>query len=204
MPSNLVGNRRETGDRMSESVKPNERAILALSKANTRRRVKVEGIDGLFIDITPSGSKSYQLRYRYSGKNRSKHLGRVGTVRLGQVIDAAKRDLAKVEVLKRDIVGERQEAKAHGDVNQLFQLWFDKHAIHKRSGQQDQDIYRLHIKDRLGDKLVADIKRSDLREALEDVAEKVSRRRPELRVRSFRPCLIGPRIVTCWRVRRGA
>jgi hypothetical protein len=29
-------------------------------------------------------------------------------------------------------------------------LWFDEHAVHKKSGQQDKDIYRLHIKDRLG------------------------------------------------------
>jgi hypothetical protein len=48
--------------------------------------------------------------------------------------------------------------------------------VHKRSGQQDKDIYRLHIRDRIGDKLVADIKRSDLREAIEDIAEKVSPR----------------------------
>jgi hypothetical protein len=159
---------------MSETVKPFERAILALKPTDQNRRVKVEGVPGLFIDIQKSGTKAYQLRYRTEGKSRWKHLGRVGVVRLGVVIETAKRDMAAVEVEKRDLVQERQDAKALGNIDQLFRLWFDEHAVHKKSGQQDKDIYRLHIKDRLGDKLVADVKRSDLREALEDISKKVS------------------------------
>jgi hypothetical protein len=79
-----------------------------------------------------------------------------------------------VEVEKRDLVKERQDALALGTVNQLFQQWFDKPAVHKKSGQQDKEIYRLHLKDRIGEKLVADIKRSELREALEEIAKQVS------------------------------
>jgi integrase len=95
-------------------------------------------------------------------------------VRLGVAIDNTKRLMAGIGIDKRDLVAAREDAKALGNIDQLFQLWFDEHAVHKKSGQQDKDIYRLHIKDRLGDKLVADVKRSDLREALEDIAKKVS------------------------------
>jgi integrase len=176
MPSSdvLLGDKREIGVGMSQTVKPNERAIAALKPSDKQYRVKVEGVPGLFIDIQKSGTKAYQLRYRSEGKNRWKHLGRVGVVRLGVVIETAKRDMAAVEVEKRDLVAERQDAKALGTVDQLFQLWFDKHAVHKKSGQQGKDIYRLHLKDRIGEKLVADIKRSDLREALEKIVEQVS------------------------------
>jgi hypothetical protein len=34
-------------------VKPNERAIAALPKADKRYRVKVEGVNGLFVDVHP-------------------------------------------------------------------------------------------------------------------------------------------------------
>jgi integrase len=152
-------------------VKPLERAILALKPEQARYRVKVEGVAGLFVVVRPSGSKSYQLRYCFRNKDRSKNLGTVGVTRLGVAIDNAKRFMAGIEIDKRDLVAEREGL---GNIDQLFQLWFEKHAIHKKSGQQDKDIYRLHIKDRLGDNLIADIKRSDLRDALEDVAAKVS------------------------------
>jgi hypothetical protein len=35
---------------------------------------------------------------------------------------------------KRDLVAEREDAKALGNIDQLFQLWFDEHAVHKKSG----------------------------------------------------------------------
>jgi integrase len=166
---------RAIGQQMSTKVvKPIERVILALKPEAKRYRVKVEGVAGLFVDVWPSGTRSYQVRYCYRDKDRSKNLGRVDVVRLGVAIDNAKRLIAGIEIDKRDLVAERQDAKALGTIDQLFQFRFDEHAIHKKSGQQDKDIYRLHIKDRLGDKLVADVKRSDLRDALEDISKKVS------------------------------
>jgi len=58
-------------------VNPNGREIAALPKANKRYRVKVDGVNGLFVDVLKSGTKTYQLRYYYAGKDRWRYLGRV-------------------------------------------------------------------------------------------------------------------------------
>jgi hypothetical protein len=67
---------------------------------------------------------------------------------------------------QRCLVGERQETNSLGTFDDLFKCVLVARAKFKRSRQQDDDIYRVHIKGRLGGKLAADIKRSDLREAL--------------------------------------
>jgi len=54
------------------------------------------------------------------------------------VILTAKRDLTNVdvEIAKRDLVAERQEAAALGTFEDLFNLWHAKHAVHKKSAKQ--------------------------------------------------------------------
>lgn len=161
---------------MAETVKANERVILALKPSDKRRRVKIEGASGLFVDVTPSGSMSYQLRYRLNGKSRWKHLGRPGVVRLGQVIETAKRDLSHVEVLKRDIVQERHDAKALGTFGNLFEAWMETYSRRsKTSWRQDEELYRRHISERLGNKMAFEIRRADVRATLESIMADVSR-----------------------------
>jgi hypothetical protein len=110
------------------------------------------------------GCKSYQLRYWYEGKSRWKHLSRVGAVRLGVVIKTAKRDLVNVEVDKRDLVAERQAAKAAGTFDDLYKLWFEKHTTFKKSSEAIATFYKRHIKERIGDRMVADTKQRDVRD----------------------------------------
>jgi hypothetical protein len=66
--------------------------------------------------LRPSGVKSHLLRYYFGDKNRWKHVGRVGVVRLNQVIDTAKRDMAKVE-----------EAKKLETFHDPFKRWLAEH-----------------------------------------------------------------------------
>jgi integrase len=45
-----------------QAVKSNERTIAALPKLGKRYRVKVESVNGLYVDVQASGTNAYQLR----------------------------------------------------------------------------------------------------------------------------------------------
>jgi hypothetical protein len=78
---------------MLGKIKPNERAIAALKPSDRESASRLRAcLDYLSTSI--NRAPRLELRYRSEGKNRWKHLGRVGVVRLGVVIETAKRDMA--------------------------------------------------------------------------------------------------------------
>lgn len=66
-----------------KNVKPEDR----------ERRYPDDKVAGLFLRVTKTGSKAYQLRYRYNKKDRSLVLGDPDLISLGEVRDVARRKL---------------------------------------------------------------------------------------------------------------
>lgn len=190
---------------MGRAVKANRRAILALKLApdKSRERVQVEGIDGLVVDVTKSGPQSFYLRYWMNGESRWKPLGKVAALlrddsggdgetatRLAQVIATARRDMAAVQVDKRDLVAERRDAEALGTVDQKFDEWLSGPVKTLAEATQKSYIgsYSRNLKERLGDRLLADLQKADVAAAIADILQKkgaTQERQSHAVIRSF-------------------
>ena len=91
----------------------NQRAIDGLKPANGKRTTYVsEIVVGLVLEVMPSGSKSWRVRYRTKGgrqgKTRIYTIGDAAIIKLGQAIDKARGILAAVQVEARDPQAERR------------------------------------------------------------------------------------------------
>jgi integrase len=57
----------------------------------------------------------------------------------------------------------------------LFAQWLERHAkVRKKSWKYDEDLYERHVKSRLGNKVIADLKRRDIIDALDDITDSVT------------------------------
>jgi integrase len=70
--------------------KAKELGALEASRLNKPGRWSVGGVDGLALQVSPSGQRSWVLRYSLVGKRREMGLGHFGTVTLAQARDKAR------------------------------------------------------------------------------------------------------------------
>jgi integrase len=160
--------------------------IVATASAVGSRRIKysISGSGGLILECTPRGVRSWYVRYQVghgrSGRKRRYHrLGSADTrepdfLTLGQAKDKANgiRTDAK---RGRDPFAEERGPAPGGTFDTLFQRWWERHSkVKKRSWSQDESRYRIHIKDRLGTKLVSQLSRRDIINALDEITDEVS------------------------------
>lgn len=115
---------------MSDKVKITKRAVDAL-KGETARYVAWDtNLPGFGVRVTPSGAKTYVLKYRVGG-------GRAGRVRWGvigqhgplapdQAREIARRWVAEVAA-GRDPAGEKQDRRAMPSVADLMRSYLDSH-----------------------------------------------------------------------------
>jgi integrase len=91
-----------------------------------RTRFSIEGVQGLVLDVTPNGSRTWYVRYavRRGGQRRWRNyrIGSLDRVTLGQAIDKAREVLAAVEYDKRDPVGERLNEQGALTFRQLAEM----------------------------------------------------------------------------------
>ncbi|WP_072395608.1 Arm DNA-binding domain-containing protein [Hyphomicrobium sp. CS1GBMeth3] len=134
------------------TLKANHRQILAAKPIDGKRtRYRIEGVDGLWLHVGPSGRRTWYVRYQPGGRNgrvfRQYTIGDPRTVSLAKAIKAAHNIVNAVKVDDRDPVVERkakaQEAMTFGDV---FEDWHKRHAKPKLARHEtDRAYYRNHI-----------------------------------------------------------
>ena len=94
---------------------------------------------------------------------------------LGQAKDKATALQTDAKRDGKDALAEARGLGKGGIVDALFTCWLERHAkVRKRSWSQDASRYRIHIKDRIGGIVAADLKRRDIIDALDDIADDVS------------------------------
>lgn len=125
------------------------------------------GVTGFGVRVFPSGVKTFLVSYRAAGRPRRLALGDFGVIG----VDEARRRAREVIVDAGrgvDAIEQRREAARRGiSLDQLFELWMERHVRPKRSARTAHDymrIYGAYIRGRLGRRTVASLRRSDVSE----------------------------------------
>jgi integrase len=155
-----------------------------LQARNARYEVPDPGCPGLYLQVHPSGAKSWAYRYRFAGKSRKLTIGSACTeqgievIRIGDARDIA--DEARVSVAKSLDPIELKRAKqrraaeeavaAENTVRAVAGKYFDQ-IEHLRSVQHLKAAAERLIYPAIGDRPIESIKRSDIVKLLDDVAK---------------------------------
>jgi integrase len=147
----------------------------------TRREIPDGGCRGLYLVVHPTGRKSWAVRYRFDGTPKKLTLDNVLTLaaarkaatdalhRLEQGADpAAQKSAAKA-------IAERAAIERNADtVDNLSELFIERHAkkkTRKNSWRQTEHIFRNIVLPVWSGRLIHDIKRRDIIDLIEGVAE---------------------------------
>ena len=155
----------------------NQRAIDGLIAVDGKRTAyQSTVVIGLVLEVMPSGARSWRLRYRTAGGRRGKTraftIGDAKVVRLGPALDKARELLASVQLNGHDPQSAHNDGRSFDD---LFDAWLERHAkIKKKSWRHDEEMYRRHVRSRLGHLMAGDIKRADVAAALDDIVRVAS------------------------------
>lgn len=153
----------------------NQRAIEGLTAQSGQRTTYTSTVvSGLMLEVMPSGTKTWRLRYRTpggrKGRTRTFTIGDARSIKLGPAIDRARELKAAIQLEGRDPQQERYASDASFDA--LVTDWLERHArAKKKSWRHDEALYLRHIKQRLGHLPAASIKRADVASALDDIAK---------------------------------
>ena len=161
--------------------------VVAVAKAIDGKRTKfsIAGVSGLILECAPDGARAWYARYQigHGRANRTMRYHRLGSfdpkapdyLTLGQAKDRASAHQTDAKRDGHDAFAEARGLGKGGTFDALFSRWLERHAkVQKRSWTQDESRYRIHIKDRLGASVAADLKRRDIIEALDDITDDVS------------------------------
>ena len=156
----------------------NQRAIDGLKSPLDKRISYTSGVvPGLVLEVSPSGAKTWRVRYRTpggrKGKSRAFTIGDATVIKLGPALDKAREILGAVKLEGRDPHDERQTTG--NTFAALFTDWLERHAkLKKKSWVHDEGMYHRHVHERLGRLVAVDIKRKDVAAALDDIAKAAS------------------------------
>ena len=153
----------------------NQRSVDALTPVNGKRTTYTSNaVTGLVLEVMPSGSKSWRVRYRTPGGRRGKTrvftIGDANVVKLGPAVDKARQIVALVQLEGQDPAAARQSPG--NTFEELFCEWLVRHAkVKKKSWRHDEAMYHRHVRDRLGRIIATELKRTDVTAALDDIAK---------------------------------
>ena len=150
-------------------LKRNHRAIAAAkADPNKRVRYRIEGVAGLWLDVSPSGRRTWYARYqRQIGKSRSFRWYRIGdanAISLGQATGRAREIIADVLIKGSDPHQDRIDRKfAASTFKDLFEAWYDRHALPRlaRAGL-DRCVYNCHLRNGFAQTAIEELRRTDV------------------------------------------
>jgi len=99
---------------------------------------------GFGIRIYPSGKKAFVYSYRHAGRKQLKTLGTYGDITLVQATSLAKGDAGDLTKNKNPLE-ERNKARLGNTVRQLCELYIERHAALKKTGDEDVRRIKAHI-----------------------------------------------------------
>ena len=162
------------------------RSIEALRPATEPYRVPDQRCTGLAVRVAPSGTKTWDLAYRIrgSGKTRRVSLGRVSDVTLEKARERAN-ELTSAARAGRDLIAEEQESLAAAatrlTVEKLIELYVRRRVAGRlRSAKEIERRLRRALSPIL-QRHADDIRRRDIRELLDAVADSGAEREAEKR-----------------------
>jgi integrase len=160
------------------------KAIENLQPRDERYEVPDPGCAGLYLQVHPSGAKSWSYRFRFAGKSRKLTIGAAFTDKGAEVIKIADArdvaDEARVLVAKRidpTAVKKQQRdeaakeaAAASNTLKARAEEWLDRNK-HLRSAGHRKKVFERLIYPKLGDRQIESIKRSEVAELLREIAK---------------------------------
>jgi integrase len=168
------------------------RAVEAAKPTQKRREIADATLPGLVLVVQPSGQKSYVLRYRHAGKSRRLTLGRHPVLGLADARAAARDALAQIDA-GTDPQAEKRTARAakveaelsdRDKIKTLLALYEDRHLSTLKSGSEAARRLRAEVLPRWGDRDVTDIRRRDVIDLLDEIADS-GRKTTANRVRAY-------------------
>jgi integrase len=162
------------------------RSIEALRPADAPYRVSDQRCIGLAVRVAPSGIKTWDLAYRIrgSGKVRRVSLGRVADVNLEKARERAN-ELTSAARAGRDLIVEEEESRAAAasrlTVEKLIELYVRRRVTRRlRTAKEIESRLRRALTPMLH-RYADDIRRRDIRELLDAVADRGIEREAEKR-----------------------
>jgi integrase len=134
----------------------------ALPRAQ-RYRLNDTLVPGLCLLVLPSGQRTYYLRHRVDGQQRELKLGTPAELSPDQARELARAALARVRA-GGDPGAERRAAREAPTVEALAARHLQAHASRKRSGRNDEILWRRHLLPAFSRVRVAALTREQVRE----------------------------------------
>lgn len=133
-------------------------------------------VPGFGVRVTEKGSKTFVLRTRYPGESSAsrREIGKVGEIELADAREKARgwlkliaegKDPARVEEEQR----RSQVAKDATTVNAVLDAFEKDHVEGLRSGDQVKAAFTNHVRPRIGERSIYDLKRSDISAMLNEI-----------------------------------
>jgi integrase len=150
-------------------LKRNHRHILAARPIDGKQtRYRIEGVPGLWLYVSPIGTKVWYVRYQRGGRAtrtwRWYRIGNAASVGLARATERAQQVLTEVQVDGRDPHADRALQRAETlTFADLFHEWHDRHAKPKLArAPLDLSIYNFHLAQQFARQAVADIRRLEI------------------------------------------
>ena len=128
-----------------------------------RYRLNDTLVPGLCLLVLPSGARTYYLRHRVDGQQRELKLGTPAELSPDQARDIARAALARVRA-GGDPGAERRAAREAPTIEALAARHLQAHASRKRSGRNDEILWRRHLLPVFARVRVAALTREQVRE----------------------------------------
>jgi len=128
-----------------------------------RYRLNDSLVPGLCLLVLPSGARTYYLRHRVDGAQRELKLGTPAELTPDQARELARSALARVRA-GGDPGAERRAARVAPTIEALAARHLQAHASRKRSGRNDEILWRRHLLPAFARVRVAALTREQVRE----------------------------------------
>ncbi len=158
-------------------LKRNHRAIASAKPDPSKRvRYRMEGVAGLWLDVTPRGRRTWYARYqRQIGTSRAFRWFRIGdatAIGLAEATDRAREVIADVLVHDQDPHQERLDRRlAAATFRDLFDAWYERHAAPRLARAQiDRCIYEFHLRNDFARTPLSEIRRTQVGQLRDQIA----------------------------------
>lgn len=151
------------------TLKANHRVIKAAKPlAGKRTRYRIEGIEGLWLDVSATGTRYWYVRYQPGGRSsrqeRWYRIGNAASVSLADATEKTRKIVTAAYAEERDPHAERSLKRSDTlTLGDLYKDWYARHAAPKLArAYTDDSTWRTHIEKSLGRQRVLAIKRAEV------------------------------------------
>ncbi|AHB49888.1 hypothetical protein W911_03495 [Hyphomicrobium nitrativorans NL23] len=159
------------------TLKANHRVIKAARPVDGRRtRYRIDGLEGLWLDVSVTGKAYWYIRYQPGGRGtRTERWYRVGTRESVSLADAgqkARNVLTAAYANERDPHVERKVKRSETmRFADLYDDWHKRHASGLARVATDESTWQTHIKNGLGRQRLTDLRRGEIGKLRDRVAK---------------------------------